>query len=371
MCEPAGQAVGFCGSFCRTARTAIPSARLEKATPSREFFPNGREIHPKAEAPARFPPLLASGNCRASASRDSVRVMGALCRSEEEEPGGAVMSRETPGLCQAAVSSTSLGKGNFLPFPTLTRYPVWQSNNTCCKIMPEKWLGVPSWTSASPLLPAPLQSAGEGLSQSYSTNRWHLWVCFQGTDSSARTEVLQPLYGSTTMGQGRAVRPRSNLFVQGERGDYVTGAKQVPWKFKLRPEIDENKLYYGRSDGKDKGADGLKKKAHCTREMKGKLLFLFPVHVSWWWIRNTDPCRRAPASRLNENLGGSAPRGPIGCFAHQQPPAAACKLCFSLQAGRSCQEVPGDSSCSWKGTFSWGTDGGVEERGRGSLLTVC
>lgn len=75
-------------------------------------------------------------------------------------------------------------------------------------------------------------------------------------------------------------------------------------------------------------------------------------------------------SRLNENLGGSAPQGPIDCLAQQQPPAAACKLCFSLQAGRSCQEVPGDSCCSWKGTFSCGTDGGVEERGRGRGVFV-
>lgn len=32
---------------------------------------------------------------------------------------------------------------------------------------------------------------------------------------------------------------------------------------------------------KNEGADGLTKKAHCMREMEGKLLFLFPVHVSW------------------------------------------------------------------------------------------
>lgn len=32
---------------------------------------------------------------------------------------------------------------------------------------------------------------------------------------------------------------------------------------------------------KDKGADGLKKRAHCTGEMEGKLVFLFPAHVSW------------------------------------------------------------------------------------------
>lgn len=254
---------------------------------------------------------------------------------EEDEPGGTVRSRETPELCQTtseAASSTSLSKGNFLLFPTLTcgkatTRAVKSRLRDDCECHPEL---------QHPCCSQPLSSQqGQGWA-SYLTNHWHLWVCFQGTASSAHTEVPQPLYGSTTMGQGRAVQPTSNLFVQSEREDYVTGAKQVPWKFKLPPETDENKLHYGHSDGKDKGADGLKKKAHCTREMKGKLLFLFPVHVIWWWIRNTYPCRRAPVSWLNENLGGSAPQGPICCLAQQQPPAAACRLCFSLQAGRSC-----------------------------------
>lgn len=73
--EPGGQAMGPCGCFCRTAHTAtIPSAQRDKATPSREFFPDGREIHPKAGAPSRFPPLFASGNCRASASPGLCRL---------------------------------------------------------------------------------------------------------------------------------------------------------------------------------------------------------------------------------------------------------------------------------------------------------
>lgn len=71
------------------------------------------------------------------------------------------------------------------------------------------------------------------------------------------------------------------MFVLSERGDYLSGAKQVPEDSSDVQSQLKTSCTAATLMAKDKGDDGFKKRAHCTGEMEGKLVFLFPAHVSW------------------------------------------------------------------------------------------
>lgn len=94
-------------------------------------------------------------------------------------------------------------------------------------------------------------------------------------------KCISPCRPAPQWGRGSAVWPRSTLFALSERGDYLSGAKQVPEDSSDVQSQLKTSCTAATLMAKDKGDDGFKKRAHCTGEMEGKLVFLFPAHVSW------------------------------------------------------------------------------------------
>lgn len=144
----------------------FPQHGWSKQLPARSSSQTAEKRTPKQELrPVSLPCSLVE-TAEPVRLQDSLQVAGALCRSAGE--GWAWGSSKEQGDPRALPDYVR-GCVQHLPqqrkLPPIPNFDLWQSNNTCCKITPEGWLWVPSWTSASLLLPAPLQSTRAGLNQ--------------------------------------------------------------------------------------------------------------------------------------------------------------------------------------------------------------
>lgn len=212
------------------------------------FVPKGRRNLPQCSTS-----LLARGPAEAAEQRIPRTVPRSLVPSadqrEEEEPDGRARG-ETPQAFARLLRKGSnttyrpwFGVRSSSPLRSLTGYPTQQH---ICK-------GT-TWS-----LENHVHEMIEVPSEPQLSNQWSYFkkspasVGLSSKSEHPPQHTLRctgPCSPAPPWGRGSTVWPRSTLFVVSERGDYMSGARQVPWRFKQCPETAENKLYCSHSDGK-------------------------------------------------------------------------------------------------------------------------